>query len=154
MKNRRICPSRTRLCGFDLHASCVGAARDSVFVPADENHIPVCSVLKNIPRFEKHIQQGRRNFSFLRQIAISGFFAVAPGRKPELRLISIRRITRIIQQQSNGFGEGFVVKLHHKIHREPALTLTVPEPFVFANSQAVMLLPAVLTPAFYQFFSL
>ena len=61
---------------------------------------------------------------------------------------------RLSGQHLHCFGEGLAVKFHHEIHRQAALALAVPEPFVSANGQAVVGFPAVFLSAAHQRFAL
>lgn len=61
---------------------------------------------------------------------------------------------RLSGQHLHRFGEGLAVKFHHKIHRKATLALAVPEPFVSADSQAVVGFPAVFFSAAHQRFAL
>ena len=61
---------------------------------------------------------------------------------------------RLSGQHPHRFGEGLAVKFHHEIHRQAALALAVPEPFVSANGQAVVGFPAVFFSAAHQRFAL
>jgi len=118
----------------------------------------VGGVLVNISGGDEEVHQRGAEFSLLCQIVQDVGVGDVPQWQTKRRRgggASLRLgFARLFGQHLHRFGERLAVKFHHEIHRQAALALAVPEPFVSANGQAVVGFPAVFFSAAHQRFAL